>query len=102
LGVLDEGILDSALRVPFATYAGEELIPEDKEKIVRLAYGLIMNHPFRDGNKRIGALVLLVLLDMNGFHIKATNAELAEIIMGIAAGEKDADDLQRWVTEKCA
>ena len=96
-GVLDDGMLDSALKMPFATYAGEELIPGDKEKIVRLAYGLIKDHPFRDGNKRMGALVLLTLLKLNGYPIKATDNELVEIIMGVASGEKNADDLQCWV-----
>ncbi|MDO4877378.1 MAG: Fic family protein, partial [Oscillospiraceae bacterium] len=58
-GVLNEGMLDSALQAPFQTFGGEELFPDTKNKILRLAYGLIKNHSFRDGNKRIGALVLL-------------------------------------------
>lgn len=96
-GVLNEGMLDSALQAPFQTFGGEELIPDIKEKIVRLAFGLIKNHAFRDGNKRIGALVLLVLLDLNGYKVKATNAEFADIIMGVAASEKDENDLLEWV-----
>lgn len=97
LGVLNEGMLDSALQAPFQTFGGEELLPETKDKIIRLAYGLIKNHSFRDGNKRIGALVLLTLLELNGYHIKATNKEFADIIMGIAASEKNDKDLSDWV-----
>ena len=97
LGVLNEGMLDSALQAPFQTFGGEELLPETKDKIIRLAYGLIKNHSFRDGNKRIGALVLLTLLELNGYHVKATNMEFADIIMGIAASEKDDKDLSDWV-----
>ena len=97
LGVLNEGMLDSALQAPFQTFGGEELFPDDKEKIIRLSYGLIKNHSFRDGNKRIGALVLLVLLELNGMHVEASNEEFAEIIMGIAASEKDDADLAEWV-----
>ena len=97
LGVLNEGMLDSALQTPFQTFGGEELFPETKDKIIRLAYGLIKNHSFRDGNKRIGALVLLTLLELNGYHLKATNKEFADIIMGIAASEKDDKDLSDWV-----
>ena len=97
VGVLNENMLDSALQTPFQTFGGEELIPETRDKIVRLAYGLIKNHAFRDGNKRIGALVLLMLLELNGYHVKATNAEFADIIMGVAASEKDEDDLLNWV-----
>jgi death-on-curing protein len=96
-GVLNEGMLDSALQAPFQTFGGEELFPDTKDKIMRLAYGLIKNHSFRDGNKRIGALVLLVLLELNGWHVNATNEEFADIIMGIAASEKDDEDLKQWV-----
>lgn len=99
VGVLNEDMLDSALQTPFQTFGGEELIPDTKEKIVRLAYGLIKNHSFRDGNKRIGALVLLILLELNGYHVTATNTEFADIIMGVAASEKDEDDLLNWVEE---
>ena len=97
VGVLNDGMLDSALQAPFQTFGGEELIPDTKEKIVRLAFGLIKNHAFRDGNKRIGALVLLTLLELNGYKVKATNAEFADIIMGVAASEKDENDLLEWV-----
>ena len=96
-GVLNEGMLDSALQAPFQTFGGEELFPDTKDKILRLAYGLIKNHSFRDGNKRLGALVLLVLLELNGWHVNATNEEFADIIMGIAASEKDEEDLKQWV-----
>ena len=97
VGVLNEGMLDSTLQTPFQTFGGEELIPDTKDKIVRLTFGLIKNHAFRDGNKRIGALVLLTLLDLNGYHVKATNSEFADIILGIAASEKDEEDLLNWV-----
>lgn len=97
VGVLNDGLLDSALQAPFQTFGGEELIPDTKEKIVRLAFGLIKNHAFRDGNKRIGALVLLTLLELNGYKVNATNAEFADIIMGVAASVKDEKDLLEWV-----
>ena len=96
-GVLNDGMLDSALQAPFQTFGGKELLPDTKDKIIRLAYGLIKNHSFNDGNKRIGALVLLVLLELNGYKVNATNEEFADIIMGIAASEKDDTDLTEWV-----
>ena len=99
VGVLNDGMLDSALQTPFQTFGGEELYPETKDKIIRLAYGLIKNHSFRDGNKRIGALVLLTLLEINGYHVNASNEEFADIIMGIAASEKDDEALKKWVEE---
>jgi death-on-curing protein len=96
-GVLNEGMLDSAIEAPFQTFDGEELFPENLDKIVRMAYGLIKNHSFRDGNKRIGALVLLTLLELNGYHVSETNAEFTDIIMGVAASEKNEEDIMEWV-----
>ena len=65
----NEGLLDSALEAPFMTFGGKDLHSDELEKIVRFGYGLISNHPFHDGNKRIGALVLLTLLELNGYTI---------------------------------
>ena len=90
-GVRDEDLLDSALEAPFQTFAGQDLYPNDLDKIVRLGYGLIGNHPFHDGNKRISALVLLTLLELNGYRLDATNKEFADIIYGVASGSQEAD-----------
>ena len=100
-GVRDEGLLDSALEAPFQTFAGQDLYPEDMDKIVRLGYGLIGNHPFHDGNKRIGALALLTLLELNGYSIVSTNKEFADIIYAVASGSegKDYEELLNWVKE---
>lgn len=99
-GVRDEGLLDSAMEAPFQTFAGQDLYEGDVGKIVRFCYGLISNHPFHDGNKRIGALVLLTLLDLNGYGLDATNEEFAGIIYDVASGSrgKGAEDLYSWVT----
>ena len=60
-GVRDEGLLDSAVNTPFQTFSGQDLYPTVLEKAVRLGFGLIRNHPFIDGNKRIGTHAMLVL-----------------------------------------
>ena len=54
-GLRDEGMLDSALSAPFQTFGGEDVYPSLQQKATRLCFGLIKNHPFVDGNKRIGA-----------------------------------------------
>lgn len=64
-GVRDEGLLDSALNAPFQSFGGADFFPSIVEKAARLGYGLVKNHPFHDGNKRIGALVMLTMLDLN-------------------------------------
>ena len=100
-GVRDEGLLDSALEAPFQTFAGQDLYPDDMDKIVRFGYGLIGNHPFHDGNKRIGALVLLTLLELNGYKVESTNKDFADIIYAVASGSegKDYEELLNWVKE---
>ena len=98
-GVRDEGLLDSALEAPFMTFGGEDLYPDELEKIVRFGFGLVSNHPFHDGNKRIGALVLLTLLELNGYKIDATDKEFSDIIYDVASGSegKDFEDLLVWI-----
>ena len=98
-GVRDEGLLDSALEAPFQTFGGQDLYPGDMDKIARFGYGLIGNHPFHDGNKRIGALALLTLLELNGYLINATDKELSDIIYAVASGSdgKTYEDLLSWV-----
>ena len=58
-GVRDEGLLDSALAAPFQTFDGQSLYPSVQAKAAQLGFGLVCNHPFVDGNKRIGAHVML-------------------------------------------
>ena len=65
-GLRDEGILDSALNAPFQTFSGEDVYPSLQQKVARLCFCLVKNHPFVDGNKRIGAHVMLVFLALNG------------------------------------
>lgn len=96
-GIRDEGLLESALLSPLQTFDGAELFPSVEEKAARLGFGLIKNHAFSDGNKRIGAHAMLILLEINGVHTKYTQKELADIIMKIASGEKDYPDLLSWV-----
>ena len=63
-GIRDEGMLDSAINQPFQTFDDMELYPSIVDKAVRLGYGLITNHPFVDGNKRIGTHALLVTKEL--------------------------------------
>ena len=96
-GVRDEGLLDSALNAPFQGFGDYEFYPTVTDKAVRLGYGLIENHPFHDGNKRIGALAMLTLLDLNNIQLEATNLELEQIILDVAAGTIDYKAFHTWV-----
>ena len=96
-GIRDEGLLDSALNAPFQTFAEQELYPTVLEKAARLGYGLISNHPFLDGNKRIGTHVMLVFLDINQLALSYTDDELIEVILRVAAGDAGYNELLDWL-----
>ncbi|MBQ9873061.1 MAG: type II toxin-antitoxin system death-on-curing family toxin [Thermoguttaceae bacterium] len=97
LGIRDEKMLDSALNAPFQTFDGIDFYPTLLEKAARLGYGIVQNHPFVDGNKRVGALAALVLLKLNGKSVKASSEELAPIILRIAKGEAKYEDFRDWL-----
>ena len=99
-GLRDEGLLDSALNAPFQSFGNVEPFPSIQQKAARLGFGLIMNHPFVDGNKRIGAHVMLVFLALNGIELDYTQDEFADVILGVASGETGFDELLKWIIER--
>lgn len=98
-GLRDEGLLESALGAPFQGFGGVNVYPSLPQKAARLCYGLVKNHPFVDGNKRIGAHAMLVFLAVNGSELVYTQEELSGIILALAAGEKTYEDLLRWLID---
>lgn len=87
-GVRDHGLLESALAMPEATYSDHELHPSLCEKAAAYVFHLVKNHPFVDGNKRVGLAVGLAFLALNGVQIEASDDALVELIVGIAAGQR--------------
>ena len=98
-GVRDEGLLDSAVNTPFQTFSGQDLYPTVLDKAVRLGFGLIRNHPFSDGNKRIGTHAMLVFLNLNSITLSYEDDELISTILSVASGEMDADGLLKWIQQ---
>ena len=98
-GVRDEGLLDSAVNTPFQTFSGQDLYPTVLEKAVRLGFGLIRNHPFIDGNKRIGTHAMLVFLNLNSITLSYEDDELISTILSVASGEMDVDGLLKWIQQ---
>ena len=78
-GLRDEGMLDSALNTPFQTFSGSELYPDLLSKAARLAFGLIANHPFIDGNKRIGTHAMLIFLLLNNVELEYDDDDLISL-----------------------
>lgn len=96
-GIRDEGLPDSALSAPFQSFGGMELYPSMIRKGARLCYGLIKNHAFFDGNKRIGIYAMLVFLELNGMEIECSEEELIALGLGIASGEIEEKDVNIWI-----
>lgn len=98
--IRDFGLLDSAVNSIFQTFGGEELYPTIIEKSSRLAYGIIKNHPFIDGNKRTGMQCMLVLLDINNCKCNITNSDVKNIGYSIADGSMTYEDIVQFLNDK--
>ncbi len=98
-GVRDEGLLDSAIAAPYASFGGEEFSPTIEEKAARLAIGLITNHPMIDGNKRIGAHAMIILLLLNGIILQYSQDELSNQFLSVASGDCDYEMLLKWIND---
>ena len=98
-GIRDEGLLDSAINTPFQTFSGQDLYPTVLEKAVRLGFGLIRNHPYIDGNKRIGTHAMLVFLTLNNITLSYEDDKLIFTILSVASGKMDADGLLKWLQQ---
>ncbi len=97
VGIRDLGALESAVAQPRMTFNDEELYPTIVEKASALGYSLIQNHPFMDGNKRVGHAAMEVFLMLNGFEISAGVDENVEIILGVASGVISRELLTDWL-----
>lgn len=98
-GLRDEGLLESALFTPFQSFDGNDMFPSLQQKAARLGFGLIQNHPFVDGNKRIGAHAMLVFLSLNGVELVYTQQELSSMILDVAAGKQSFEDMVVWIQQ---
>jgi len=96
-GVRDNDLLSAALLGPFQLFGGEELYPSIQEKAARLAFNLIQYHSFIDGNKRIGVLVMLVFLEINGVSIDASDEAVIELGIGVASGILTYEQIVEWI-----
>ena len=100
IGVRDISLLESALEAPFHTFFNQELYPSLIEKAARLGYGLVANHPFVDGNKRIGVFVMLTFLKVNKINISFTNKEIENMALNLADGTYKYEDILNILKNK--
>ena len=98
-GVRDLAALESAIALPHATFEGQNLYPGLITKAAALCFSLVMNHPFVDGNKRVGHAALETFLILNGYEINADVDEQEHTILRLAAGQLTRDDFTKWLKE---
>ena len=85
-GLRDEGLLESAISTPFAEFDGIPLCDTLQRKAAKLCFSLVKNHPFVDGNKRIGILAMLAFLEANGVVLNCTDNGLIKLGWDLASG----------------
>ena len=86
-GLRSAEMLKSAIGMPSSTFSGEYLHPTIPEMAAAYLFHLVENHPFLDGNKRVGAMASLVFLDLNGYEFDATDEEFTDLVMRVASGK---------------
>jgi death on curing protein len=86
-GVRDWGLLQSAIAMPAATFADQYLHCDLCEMAAAYLFHIVQNHPFIDGNKRVGAVAADVFLALNDVRLTAAEAEYAELVLAVARGE---------------
>ncbi len=101
-GVRERGMLLSTLNVPLQTFGGQDPYPTLNEKFARLPYSLTLNHPFYDGNKRIGAFALSRGLKINGISLTCSDASMIRAFLDLADCKLDYPSFLAWAKENTA
>ncbi len=96
-GVRDEGLLESALSKPQNLFAYAS--PTHAEMAASYAAGIVINHPFLDGNKRMGFMVAAVFLEVNGYELTAAEESVVENTLALAAGKLKEKDYALWLKD---
>ena len=98
-GIRDLGALESAINQPYAYFSGRELYPDALSKAGALCFSLVMNHPFVDGNKRVGHAAMETFLALNGYEIHAGVDEQERIFLALAAGKLVREEFVEWIKQ---
>jgi death on curing protein len=99
-GVRDENVLESALGRPQQKWNYEQ--PDVATLAAAYGFGLVKNHPYRDGNKRVGFLAMITFLGLNGQTFDATDAEVVAEILALADGRLTESKLATWIRSHCS
>lgn len=97
LGLRDEGLLESAVYRPQASFAGQDLYPDLFSKAAALGHSLMTNHPFVDGNKRVGFEAMCLMLRLNGYRMTVSTHAAFDFVMRVAKGELMEQGMADWL-----
>ncbi len=97
--IRDIGLLESAIAQPRMTFNGENLYSTLPDKAAALGFSIIMNHPFVDGNKRVGHAAMETFLVLNGMEISASVDQQEQIVLAVASGQMRREALSEWLTQ---
>ena len=98
--IRDKNLLESAVNNPFQTFGGEDLYKTIFEKAAQLAFGLVKNHGFVDGNKRVAVHAMAVFLYINGYDTNFSQEEIVKIGMDLAESKLSAENLSKLLEER--
>ncbi|RRB02618.1 type II toxin-antitoxin system death-on-curing family toxin [Larkinella rosea] len=96
-GVRDESIMLSAIARPYSGFGDTEFYPTPVEKAAAIIESIVKNHPFVDGNKRTGYVLMEIILRTNNLFISASQQERYSFVIQIATGELDYDGIVSWI-----
>lgn len=96
-GIRDLSGLESALARPFQTFGGEDLYPSMLEKAAAIGESIIVNHPFLDGNKRTGYILMEAVLRFGGEKISCNDDEIYQFVIEISTGDKKFEQIVEWL-----
>lgn len=96
-GIRDLAVLESAINRPFTGMADQEFYPTIEEKAAVYLESIVAGHPFSDGNKRTGYLLMRLFLLENNKDILASEDEKYELVISVASGQLKFDDIVSWI-----
>lgn len=99
-GIRDRSLLESALARPFVTFDSVELYENPIEKAAALLQSIVINHPFIDGNKRTGFMLMLLLLDQYDLDVAASQQERYTLVIAASKGEYRYEQIKNWIKSK--
>jgi death-on-curing protein len=99
-GIRDRGSLEASIARPAMTFGGEDLYADLAAKAAALIHSLVLNHPFVDGNKRVGAAAAELMLELNGLALAASDQEFEDVALATARGEMSAEALAIWFRQR--